>query len=353
MLDWLSHSMQRALPLMLVLSAISAPANGSQNGVGLTRFEFRTASVDTPIVGYIFYPSAVGPKRTQIGVYEVAAHLDAPPLSGGRSPLVIISHGQGGSPLGHHDLATFLSAHGYVVASLEHPKDNVNDSSGVGTAEVLLGRPMHVSALIDALDTDRSWSSLIDFERIGVTGFSMGGYTSLVLVGARPNFERLLDLCNANVEPAVCDLLAQKGASLDPDRPAEAYVASLTAAASGHSLSDTRIRAAFVMAPMALVFDAKSMHDVKLPVYVHYATADRVLEPALNAANLIEWIPNLAGQTAVADADHWVYLAPCSNILAQAVPEICTDPPEVDRAALHRQIAQQALAFFSAHLASE
>jgi len=45
-------------------------------------------------------------------------------------------------------------------------------------------------------------------------------------------------------------------------------------------------------------------------------------------------------------ADHWVFIPPCTPELAEAVPDICADPPGVDRAAAHARINADALAFF-------
>jgi hypothetical protein len=45
-------------------------------------------------------------------------------------------------------------------------------------------------------------------------------------------------------------------------------------------------------------------------------------------------------------AGHYVFLSPCSPELARDYPEICKDPPGVDRVLLHRQINAAALAFF-------
>ena len=109
---------------------------------------FRALRVADPVgggtmPGYVFYPSDQAGKETRVGPYDVAATLDAPPRSGPK-PLVVLSHGNAGSDLGHHDLAAFLAAHGFVVATLEHPRDNFHDTSGVGGAAVLVGRPIQV-----------------------------------------------------------------------------------------------------------------------------------------------------------------------------------------------------------------
>ena len=44
--------------------------------------------------------------------------------------------------------------------------------------------------------------------------------------------------------------------------------------------------------------------------------------------------------------DHFIFLAPCPDALAEAFPEACKDPPGVDRETLHRQIAAELVDFF-------
>jgi predicted dienelactone hydrolase len=44
--------------------------------------------------------------------------------------------------------------------------------------------------------------------------------------------------------------------------------------------------------------------------------------------------------------DHFVFLAPCPESLAEAFPTACEDPPGVERAAVHRQIAAELVDFF-------
>jgi predicted dienelactone hydrolase len=49
----------------------------------------------------------------------------------------------------------------------------------------------------------------------------------------------------------------------------------------------------------------------------------------------------------VEKVDHFVFLAPCSESLAAAAPQICRDPRGFDRAAFHRIFNQAAVDFFT------
>jgi len=51
--------------------------------------------------------------------------------SGKNLPLIVISHGHGGSFLGRHDLAEVLADSGFVVAAINHPGDTFSDMSPV------------------------------------------------------------------------------------------------------------------------------------------------------------------------------------------------------------------------------
>ena len=49
------------------------------------------------------------------------------PISGDKLPLVVVSHGRGGSFVGHHDTAETLADAGFVVAAINHPGDTTFD----------------------------------------------------------------------------------------------------------------------------------------------------------------------------------------------------------------------------------
>jgi predicted dienelactone hydrolase len=322
---------------------------------------FRELRVADPVgggsmPGYVFYPSDQAGKDTRVGPYDVAATLDAPARPGPK-PLVVLSHGNAGSALGHHDLAAFLAAHGFVVATIEHPRDNFHDTSGVGEASVLVGRPIQVKATINALLADPQWKPLVDPARIGVAGFSAGGYTSLLLVGAVPRFRRFIDYCRRYAQDALCaDAPRMEAEAKRQGSTLEQRMDDLQAALTRWGpTADPRVKAAFAMAPLSLVFDEAGAGAIDRPVFLYYGDEDRVLRPNENAARLAPLVRTLVGVKPVAEADHWVFIPACSRELAKDNPMICADSPGVSRAALHAQIAADALSFFRAtlHVAPE
>lgn len=312
-------------------------------GVGIAPITVADPVGGGPMPGFVFYPSTqANAGTTAIGPYHVAAAFDAPAQPGAK-PLVVISHGHGGSNLGHHDLATYLARHGFVVATFEHPKDNFRDQSGDGQATVMAGRAIQVAATIGTLLADPRWKAAVDADRIGVAGFSAGGYTSLLVVGAVPRFERFIGYCERHPDDTeICGLVQQLGAA-----ESKRVLAALQRDFSRWGgTADPRVKAAFAMAPQSISFDKAGAAAINRPVFLYYGEDDHVLLPSENALHVAPLIATLAGTRMVPKADHWVFLAPCSAELAKDAGAICRDPDGVDRAKVHEQVNADALAFF-------
>ncbi len=331
------------LRLVFLLLAASPMLARAAGGVGFSSIAIHDPVTGGMMPGYVFYPSKAPSQISRRGPYRLHATPDAAAIPGAK-PLVLISHGHGGSDLSHHDLAVYLASRGFVVATLEHPRDNFHDTSGTGTPAVLDGRPHQVKATIDMLLADPGWKKLIDPDRIGVAGFSAGGYTALVLVGAVPRFDRFVDYCKRHPEDAeTCDPLKKLQRE---GRVAAALTALREGLARWGRPDDPRVKAAFAMAPLSLVFDQTGMASVDRPVFLYYGQNDPVLLPRENVLHIAPLLRTLTGIKMIRDAGHYVFLSPCSAELAKDAPMLCKDPPGVDRAAAHAEINAAALAFF-------
>ncbi|WP_334180325.1 prolyl oligopeptidase family serine peptidase [Pseudoxanthomonas sp.] len=319
--------------LLLSLVAVASVPALAANGLAFR--EVHEATTGTAMPATVIYPAAGPAASTELGPYGVAA-TPGLAIADGRHPLVLISHGHGGSTLGHHDLATALADAGFIVAAIEHAGDSHRDQSGFGTERVLLGRAWQMSALLDLLLADPQLGPHIDADRVGVAGFSAGGYTSLLLLGATPDFARREAYCAA--QPADAEVCVEVPAVIE-----RLPVSRAT--------TDPRIRAGFVMAPFAIFFDAAALAHVDAPVFLYGAMADRVLLPAYNLLPVRDGLPRLHAFRGIVGAGHYVFLAPCSAGMAAALPALCVDPTGIDRGAVHRQINADAVGFFQEVLA--
>lgn len=336
--------------VLLVLPIVSFAQ--ASTGVG-----FKSITIHDPVnggtmPGYVFYPSAHAKGATWVGAYKLYATKDAPAIAGAK-PLVVISHGHGGSDVDLHYMATYLASHGFIVATLQHPKDNYLDTSGAGMPAVLDGRPIQVKVTISMLLNSPSWKALIDPNRIGVAGFSAGGYTALMVVGAIPQFGRYISFCKQYPHDAEMCAGLEKAESVMGVARMEVYFAGVESSLDRWgNPHDPRVKAAFAMAPVSFVFDKAGLASIDRPVFLYYAQDSKILPPEANALHIAPLIKTLVGIKTIPKAGHFVFLGPCSAKLAKAVPRICNSPPSVSRAKAYAQINADALAFFNKALVS-
>lgn len=326
----MSRWLRKALPFSMLLLAGGAL---HAQGVGLRMMEVREPITGTTVPAAVMYPSgdAKPDALTQLGPYPVAAQMDAA-VAAGKHPLILLSHGSGGGRLGHHDLAAALARRGYIVAAPEHTGDSYSDRSGFATDRVLLGRAWQASAVISAVLADPQFKTHVDDKRIGAAGFSAGGYTALLLLGAKPDFSRFAVFCARYPKTReICDHDTRKIGFTIGDPPPTA---------------DPRVRAGFSMAPLSLILDKPGLADVRSPVFLYASSQDDVLIPDENARRIGPLLPRLHRYVEIEGAGHYVFLAPCSAGMAEEVPAICTDAPGIDRIAIHRRIADDAVEFF-------
>ncbi len=109
------------------------------------------------------------------------AFRDARP-SGGRGPLVIVSHGLGNHPAAMSWLTENLASKGYVVAAIHHEDPPYGDRAAFPAS--LLRRPADIVAVTSALQASLGAEGLVDPEQVALVGYSMGGYGVLTVAGA-------------------------------------------------------------------------------------------------------------------------------------------------------------------------
>ena len=141
-----------------------------------------------------------------------AAVRDAAPRPGQERPaLVVFSHGYGGERRQTTHFCTHLASHGFAVASMDHVGNTMADTfqtvmeaqSG-GTMpdpiemiqRFIEDRPADASFVIDrVLSGDGAVE--VDAERIGITGHSFGGWTTLQTTGRDRRIRAALPLAPA------------------------------------------------------------------------------------------------------------------------------------------------------------
>jgi predicted dienelactone hydrolase len=109
------------------------------------------------------------------------AFADAPP-AGEHYPVIVLSHGYNNDPVMLSWLGENLATKGYVVVAPEHRDPPIWDRAKAPAA--LLTRPLDIMDCINVL-RGGLLGKLIDNERLGLVGYSYGGYGVLQVGGAR------------------------------------------------------------------------------------------------------------------------------------------------------------------------
>ncbi len=260
---------------------------------------------------------------------QAGVWLPAGRSPGEAAPLVVISHGNGGWYRGHEDLARALAEAGFLVASLTHPHDNFEDQSG---ATRLTDRPGHLRRLVDHMAGEWRGPVEVDAGRIGAFGFSAGGFTVTSAIGGRSDPQAILQHCREHPDFFACRLLA---------------IQPLEAARWRNTEADPRIRAAVIAAPaFGFAFSAESLGAVTIPVQLWQAAEDEILPRPHNVEPIRDRLGRAPDYRLVDRARHYDFLPPCAPRLAEIQPALCTSAEGFDRAAFHREMNREVVAFF-------
>jgi predicted dienelactone hydrolase len=284
--------------------------------------------------GAIFYPTWPAPGRSCNATWVVDALSDAPPADG-RFPLILLSHGDGGHRLSHHDLATDLARLGFIVVTVTHPGDSDREPNAWRSDRVLVAREHDLRSALDAVLADPVFGVHIDRDRIGVAGFSLGGYTALLLAGAKPDLSRFSTYCHdTGAAPAAC----ADGSPLI--RPGLGF------------FREERVKAAYLMAPSpGYFFTREGLADVRIPVHIDDPADDQMVVRPYAAERIRDLLPEPPEYVRVPGAGHYAYLAPCSGPMREKTPPLCSDKPGFDRAKFHVELAAEMAEFFRRTLA--
>ncbi len=267
---------------------------------------FRLLDVDDAVQGCriavsLLYPTQ-GPERMMpFGPFQLPLAMSAP-VEGEALQLVVISHGSGGTPFTHRDLARHLARSGFVVALVQHPGNHRGDDSLAGKVSNLQNRPRHLRLVMDAVFGDAELGRHLAPGVAIVIGHSMGGYTALAIAGGNPR-----------------------------SFPGETSDGTTGPVEVEH---DGRVKAIVLLAPATVWFlEPGELSDVKVPILMRTGEKDFLLAP-IHTQIVEQGIrdPKQLDHRVVPNAGHFAFLS--AYPAAMKTPAI---PPSQDPEGFNRE----------------
>jgi len=273
---------------------------------------FRTFALPFPAL--VLYPSDSPERSEKLGPYEFSVAMNAP-IAARAFPLIVVSHGSGGTPLSHRTLAAHLARNGFVVAMPEHPGNNRNNNALVDTLDNLTGRPRHIRQVIDWAFAGSPFASSLQPDWVAMVGQSMGGYTALAVAGGVPTS------------------LPRESPDGQPRRIAVE--------------PDPRVKALVLLAPATPWFMAAgALRGVQLPILLWTAEKDTIT-PEFHADLVKAGVPDPSQieHRIAASAGHFSFLSPFPETMTNPAFAPSQDPEGFDRKRFHDDLNAGVLQF--------
>ncbi|WP_418130186.1 alpha/beta hydrolase family protein [Variovorax sp. 278MFTsu5.1] len=316
--------------------------------------ELPAAPGDGPVT--VFYPSAGAARPTQRARFTLDLAVQGAPVPG-NGRLVIVSHGSGGAPWVHADIARSLVEAGFVVAMPEHKADNYKDDSDPGPASWTM-RPAEVSRAIDAVARDPRFAPMLRLDKVGMYGMSAGGHTALSLAGGRWSPAAFARHCEANLvddfQSCVGLITRLTGGPLDGVRKWAALFVirhRFGDDVAPREHTDPRIAAIVAGVPSSADFDMASLADPRVPLGLITARQDRWLIPRFHSDRVLAaCLPRCELIADMPTGGHGALLSPPPPELSGLIGDMLDDPPGFDRQNVLPDVNTKTTAFFRKHL---
>lgn len=345
-----------SLVFSLALTTTLGTAGAAPEGVGFKEIRIHSEARNKDLAVFVWYPATSGGEAVPVGedrIFEgTPAFVDAP-VAGGDHPIILLSHGSGATVQKMAWIATALAEAGFVVAGPNHPGTTSGDSTPEDTPK-LWERTDDLSMVLSALLAEPNFRSVIDPDKIGALGFSLGGAAVLQLAGARARLDDYVRYCDTYPDMPDCRWFAGGRAYVDQTEvQVEPYdLRNVDQARFEQSNLDARLQTVVAVDPaLATAFNLESLEEVQSALHFVNLGAHETVPIAVRSDTLASRVSH-GSLTHIENAVHFSFLPVCrqgAKAFMKAIGEadpLCSDEGNRSRAALHEELEQTIVDLF-------
>ena len=272
--------------------------------------------------------------------FDIGAVARDAPLSErpAKCPVVLASHGTGGTAVSLGWLGRRLAEHGIVMLAVNHHGNTAVEPCRPEGFLCWWERARDLTILLEHVAADGPLAGRLALDHVAAVGFSLGCHTALSLLGAITDMKRFRDWAEVTGGPLargprefpdLADQLPQLVATRAPFRASWERRAI--------SYRDPRVKAALLLAPAPPVraFTDESLAATAVPVSMMVGGADSEAPAQDGAEWLLERLPQALFEQLGPAVGHYVFLPEATEAGRSAAPVFCVDAQGADRRAVH------------------
>lgn len=329
---------------MRILMAILAMVGLSSHAFASAFYHVGYQDLSKPFHGRVWYPVDIRVQETPISTSKLfqspLGKKNATPVAQPEHfPLLLLSHGSGGSFDRLDWMADYFVRRGWLVAALNHPGNTREDNTVEGLVQVWK-RAEQLSSFLTFLLERHPLRHRIDQEHIAAAGHSAGGTTVILLAGGRflkEKFQNPIPFCvpePRETDDEHCAALHQYDFQKHTQEEIE------------RSYRDRRIKTVVALDPaFSHSFQREEKNTDIIPILFVFAGKRRDESGEIFATEFKSLFPGQRYLT-VPDAVHISFVSTCSEFGVHREAPICFENHV--RKNIHRQANEATLNFFDA-----
>jgi len=306
--------------------------------VGQTNFTIIDSLRNRPLKTEIWYPTKDTTKVNSVTEYP----FKLPPTSkdadfiSGKHSLILLSHGTGGNRISQMWLACELASNGFIVLSVDHYGNTLDNKIPENFVKVW-DRPLDISFMLNNILNNSKYNSIIDSTKIGMVGFSLGGYTTIALAGGILDYNLLKEFSNTKEGKSEFNLPEMGDVSkfIKPEIIKRGNN-------NFKNLKDDRITSFIALAPaIGQGFQQKEQFkNINNPILIIGAEKDKRTPNETNAKHYHKLIKSSKYIELKGKIGHYIFMNEAKNGLKRVAPLIFKDDKTVNRNKIHKKISK-------------